>query len=341
MMRYSIFVSLVYLSSFIYTVKVMLSPVYFLVPALLFFSFRSHKVKVSYVCLLILIMIFLLGRGLTYPYLVNTFLGGLCLIVFVSSKVEMYVYVKAIKIFNIALVGLFTLEAYLRYSILAGEGVEKYFELKYNSFMFADSNTTGFAIFSVLAVELYLIKERLRNTKIVLVVLYCLLLLTLSKTIIFFSTIMYFYYFRPKYIKYLIAFAVIALIQNIEYIEYVFMDASVNVRGEMFLHFFNYLDRASVVQLLFGAGWQDFRYSLYADEPHSVIISIVGVGGITSLLIVLCLFIYINISSKRFCKFYSSTLVFASFVYLPYYGLIFIYVTYAVLHLLERDNSYA
>ena len=338
-MPYPIFISLVYFSSFIYTVKVILSPVYFLVSALLFFSFSSHKVKVSYVCLLIFIMIFLIGRGLTYPYLVNTFLGGLCLIFFVSSKVDMFVSVKVIKLFNIALVGLFILEAYLRYSILASGGVEKYFELKYNSFMFADSNTTGFAIFSVLAVELYLVKERLRNTKIILIVLYCLLLLTLSKTIIFFSTLMFFYHLEPKYIKYFISLVIIALIQNIKYIEYVFTDASVNVRSEMFLHFFNYLDRASVVQVLFGAGWQDFRYRLYADEPHSVIISIVGVGGITSLLIALCFFIYIYISSERFCKFYLSTLVFASFVYLPYYGLIFIYVTYAVLHLLERDNN--
>jgi hypothetical protein len=336
---YSIFISLLYLSSFIYTVNVMLSPVYFLVPALLFFSFRLHKVKVPYVCILILIMIFILGRGLPYAYLVNTFLGGLCLLVAVSSKTEVYPSVKTIKIFNIFLVGLFILETYLRYSILASGGVEKYFELKYNSFMFADSNTTGFAIFSVLVVELYLIKERLRNTKIILVVLCCLLILTLSKTIVFFSTIMYFYHFRPKWIKYLIAFSIIALIQYD--FEYVLMDPSISVRSEMFLHFFNYLDQASVFNLLFGAGWLDFRYDLYGDEPHSLIMSILGVGGIISFLVVLCLFGYIYIHSKRYCKFYFSTIVFSSFVFLPYYGLIFIHLTYAVLYLLERDNSYA
>lgn len=338
MMPYSTFVSILYLSSFIYTAKLMLSPVYFIISALLIVFFSSHKVKVSYFCFLILIIIFILGGGLPFPYLVNTFLGGFCLLIAVSSKAEMYASIKSIKIFNIVLLGLFLLETYLRYTILTTEGVGKYFELKYNSFMFADSNTTGFAIFSVFAVELYLIKERFRNTKIISVILYFLLLLTLSKTIIFFSTLMYFYYFKPNYIKYIVIISVITLIRSSEYIA---NDPSVNVRSENFTHFFNYLDHANVVQIIFGAGWHEFRYNLFGDEPHSLIMSIVGVGGIISLIIALFLFTYIYISSKRFCKFYFATLALSSFVYLTYYGLIFMYVTYAVLYLLERDNRYA
>ena len=336
MIRYATLIPIMYFSSFVYLVKLTLSPVYFLIIGALLLFAKAHRVKIEHVVLLIFVLIFVIGRGLPFAYLVNTLLGGICIIVALTKTLQADVSIRMIKVTNIGLILLFALETYIRYSILTDGDITKYFELKYNSFMFSDSNVTGYAIFSVFTVELYLIKEKLRTSKIVSILLYLLLLLTLSKTIIFFSTLMYFLYFRPEYVKLILLLFIIVLFQ---YAEYLGRDLSLDVRMTMLSNFINYLEDASFVQLALGSGWYGFRYNLYGDEPHSFIMSIVGAGGLISLLIFIIFYGFAYISSKRVTRYYLGTLLLSSIIFLPYYGLIFMYVTFVVLFLLEKGDG--
>lgn len=338
MIRHSTLIPILYFSSFMYLVKLAVSPVYFLTTGVLFLFIKVYRVKIEYIVLLIFVLIFIIGRGLPFAYFVNTLLGGISIIVVLAKIPVVYNSIRMIKLINISFLPLFTLETYFRFSILMDGDISKYFELKYNSFMFSDSNVTAFAIFSVFTVEIYFLREKYRTTRVISILLYLLLLMTLSKSIIFVSSAMWLLFFRPKYFIIILGFVIIL---SFQYAEYIFQDLSFEVRATMFSNFSKYLGDVSFAQLIFGSGWYDFRYISYADEPHSFIMSIVGVGGFITLLIFIFFYGFAYMSSGIVTRYYLGSLFWSSFLFLPYYGLIFMYVTFVILFLLEKGKRNA
>ena len=277
------YIYLIYFSSFLYFTKLVpISPVYFLVPITLMTGINKSTVNIYHIIFVAVILSLMTAWGLPYQYLINTFVGASAMLVVLNYNLKPFFSTNVLKTSNGILIFILLIEAIVRYHRVLNEGYTTHFEMKYDSFLFSDSNTTAYAVFCVFIVELILINRSIRRSKIPLFFLIALLLLTLSKTMILLSAILYICHFK---FRYLIPLVLIIAVSTYKHISIILLDPSMIVRLSSLSKFYDFILSASTSELLFGSGWYNFRYVLYADEPHSLVFTVIGAGGFLGMMI--------------------------------------------------------
>lgn len=361
-------VSLLVLTSVFYISKVTsFSPVYYLQPIiatmLLAFIFKVNintkisskgqsEITLSLILILLVFFYFLLnvialqGGAST---LINLFVGlySFVAITYLKTKSDFNKVINYIKTVITLVCLIFFIDSVYRVlnpkmptaeAMLAVEGTSNYFYVfKFNTIMFADSNTVAIACLCFFCLLTYLTNRFTIKTKLLRFIFFMIILSTLSRAAILGALVFYFYSHKDinlllKSYATLFGFAFVALILAL-FAE----DGSLLSKLHILMTFFEYYQRADVLALLFGAGLDNSITVLGGIYSHIHFITALVEGGVLGFLL-LILFLWVAVYITRMQALYIIIPnIIVGFSYFFYLGAPFIFVSIAVICFLERN----
>ena len=349
------FLPLLYFTSFLYMVHYQLPIAYVSVFLLVtVYVFVKSRILINlYLLLAASLSIFpIISIGFNFPfqYVLNILLGMAAGIVIYSEfkYLDSSTIYKKLSVAQLSLVFVFILETFLRLTKLGPssvsqevlnfhEAVNSYYQFKYHSIFYADSNTTSIALLCIFAVNECLYLNYNKRSRIVLTIVPVMIFLTFSFSGIA-TFLLYCFYriFRFSFI-FILGFAAPSVIALITVI------GSYGFRLEAFQLFFQRLNELPLNRLLFGGDYYLTRSEIY--EPHSLVIELLySLGIVPSLLVLSSVFVFLY--TARFTALPLYALIFLpSIIFYPYFGLMFSFTSVAIilslsLHKNTNENSY-
>ncbi|MEZ9665374.1 hypothetical protein AB4275_17960 [Vibrio cyclitrophicus] len=346
-------------SSFLYTAKITsYSPVYVILPVLLFlaglFLITSRKVviNISSFCAILYGLYLVVFTPLTgdlsdYINIVLAILVYLvCLLLTLTFRIDVKLsFDKALKY----LIPIFSIEAIYRIinpqaptehmtSHLIEQG-KSFYLYKFNSFMFADSNTTALALICLLFTKFALDYEGKikieRRDKLIKIVLFILILLTFSRAAILATIFTFSVFYLRKYIFFLL----IPLIYIIVNVLFSLVDESLASKFHILSVFQNYLISVDIFTLLFGNGIGK-SVEVLGYPPHVLVVTSLIDIGIIGAIFSIVFFVAMILNDRVRVILLALPLAISSLSYFLYLATPFIFVCFAIIisHVIQNKN---
>lgn len=212
-----------------------------------------------------------------------------------------------------------------------------YYQYKYNSIMFDDSNYVSIFLLSMFFLSTYLSKYCNASLKKQKLILFVLTLATLSKAAAA-SLLIFFVLFdlnisRMKKILIIILAAIYGLS---EYINLILWDGSLMGKLNIFISMIEYLKRASIVRILFGVGFGQTSKVIYLGGHNLFVTYIVESGVVGTILLVV-----LWIEFLRFTKYKVGIVmapIFLAAMSLIGHAIPFVYCTFVIIYMLEHKK---
>lgn len=216
-------------------------------------------------------------------------------------------------------------------------GVHGYYQYKYNSIMFTDSNFVGIFLLSLFFLCSYLTKYHNCKLKIQKVILAILVLGTVSKAAIA-SFLLFFIIFELnlKVWKKIVFLGVSAAVFLPAYLIQIVTDGSLGGKFAIFTNTLEYLKNVSVWRLLFGVGFGKTREVFTGTlAGHNLLITYIVEAGVIGVLLLLILW-WITLKESKWKAAIVMAPVFLDGMSLIGHAIPFVYCAYAIIIVLNR-----
>lgn len=346
----------IFVASYLYLAKLTsLSPVYILLPILLFLAvvkLASTQFKLSGSCIVLLVMVLYSFTTIIisndFAAYINLVLGAFSYVVVYAMITSSYISDKQIikSIEKAAWVVIFIISIDTAWRLthpgaptdlmtnsLEAQGLFFYL-YKFNTLMFADSNTVAIGLQCIFFLMFYFSKKVNVNNNI-LIVLALLILLTLSRASII-STLFCFLLFQYRifrwFLSLLVPVFIIYMVNN--YASIGLGDGSALSKFDIIRRFFSYLESADLINLIFGSGSGSSTSELGIYGHISFVTSVVEFG-IVGTFIYLVFFISSAIKSNLRSLYVILPIAITSLSYAFYLGAAFMFIPLAIIEGLE------
>jgi hypothetical protein len=366
MLKYRLLI-LLYFFSFFYLAKLTIfSPVYVMSPilcTLIFFliPIGKHKLSPSGGVLIIFCVFLFSSLVLTdnYSSYVNLILGILVFLITYTTITNMKnmnesILINGIMIGSWVVLFLISLDTIWRFSHPGAptEGIESalirqglmFYLYKYNTVMFADSNTVALLLQSIFFLHVYFYTIGYKQ-KYIMFFCFLLLLLTFSRAAVI-STIICFVFIRYKlfYFKFVALAIVVALTALIMFfltgLDYQgVLDGSVRAKIDILYLLVEFIENSDFLRFLYGVGTGGSMSELGIYGHISFVTSIVEIGFLGSA-IYLMFFITSVFYSRGGSLIVIVPITITSLSYVFYLGAPFLFISVAIIEAIESNRRH-
>ncbi|MCD9529093.1 hypothetical protein GLP09_02955 [Photobacterium carnosum] len=216
---------------------------------------------------------------------------------------------------------------------------------KYNTFMFADSNSIGIALQCIFFLLLFFSRKGYRSNKLMFYT-FVLILLTFSRAAILATVIMYVIINFKLYKNIIFQVLLGLLITIITIIFLLFYHVDINLKDGSALSkfyildvFYNYLLNSNALQLLFGCGGGETKNVLGIYGHISFVTSIVDIG-LFGTIIYAIFFIVSVLKTKGESLIIILPIAISSLSYVLYLGVAFMFIPLAIIEYIKiKENQ--